>query len=88
MADHGANVLATDTSERMIENARLRFQKGAQPIEYQVVDATDEGQLPALGMAAFDAVVCTMAVMDMASIRPLARVVKANLKPGDRLVFR
>ncbi len=84
MAGLGARVLATDVSERMIENARQRPQEGAEPIEYRVVDATDEARLLALGVAAFDAVVCTMAIMDMASIQPLAR---ALLKPGGRLVF-
>ena len=87
MAELGASVLATDISRRMIDNARQRPQEGAEPIEYRVVDATDEGQLLALGVAAFDAVVCTMAIMDMASIKPLARVARALLKPGGRFVF-
>ena len=87
MAELGASVLATDVSERMIENARQRPQEGAEPIEYRVLDATDEGRLLALGVAAFDAVVCTMAIMDMASIQPLARASRALLKQGGRLVF-
>ena len=87
MAELGADVLATDISERMIDNARQRPQRNAETVEYRVVDATDEDQLLALGVAAFDAIVCTMALMDMASIQPLARASRALLKPDGRLVF-
>ena len=40
-----------------------------------------------LGKKEFDAVVCTMAIMDMASITPMISVLPELLKPGGRFVF-
>lgn len=84
MADLGASVLATDFSERMLERARAR----GGDIEYRLADATDEAELGALDEAAsFDAAVCNMALMDMASIEPFASASARLLRPGGRLVF-
>lgn len=41
----------------------------------------------ALGEGRFDAAVCSMALMDMADIRPLASALPRLLKPGGRFVF-
>ena len=43
--------------------------------------------LLSLGEAGFDAAVCTMALMDMASIEPLISTLPRLLKPGGRFVF-
>src|SRR5688572_1611974 len=54
-------VTATDFSSALIERAKLRGQAAGEPIQYNVVDATDENALLALGGGQFDAIVCTMA---------------------------
>lgn len=86
LAHLGARVLATDFAESMIERARARGDGGG-AIEYRVVDATSEAQLLALGDHVFEAVVCNMALMDMAEIDPLLGSVPALLKAGGRFVF-
>jgi SAM-dependent methyltransferase len=85
LAALGARVLATDVSAGMVELARRHPSEG---IEYRRVDAADPAQLAALGDAgAFDAIVCNMALMDMADIAPLANATPGLLAPGGRLVF-
>ena len=87
MAELGANVVAFDASEAFLELARKRTAKHADCIELRRIDATDEAQLLALGERRFDAAVCSMALMDMADIRPLASALSRLLKPGGRFVF-
>lgn len=87
MAQLGARVVATDISERMIENAKARTTEHVDRIEYKVVDATSSRQLLALGERGFDKAVCTMAIMDMASIDPLLESLSRLLKPAGRFVF-
>jgi 2-polyprenyl-3-methyl-5-hydroxy-6-metoxy-1,4-benzoquinol methylase len=87
MAALGVSVLATDFSEVFLRHARARTTEYADRIEYQLLDATQEGQLLALGERGFDAVVCNMALMDMSTIDPLMHGVARLLKPGGRFVF-
>jgi len=87
LAQLGADVFACDFSERMIENAKARTTQNAERIQYSVLDATDRGQLMALGERRFDAAVCTMALMDMASIEPLFSSLSRLLKAEGRFVF-
>jgi 2-polyprenyl-3-methyl-5-hydroxy-6-metoxy-1,4-benzoquinol methylase len=87
MAALGARVVATDFSERFLERARARASEHGDRIEYRLVDATDEAQLLALGEGRFDAVVCNMAMMDMAAIEPMLRAVPRLLTPVGRFVF-
>ena len=87
MAAVGARVIASDFSDVFIERARARTVANADRIEYRVIDATDAGQLMALGERRFDAAVCTMALMDMSSIEPLLASLGKLLKPGGRFVF-
>ncbi len=87
LAELGATVVGIDAAEGMVRNARARGAQGHGGIEYHVIDATDEAALLALGERSFDAAVCTMAIMDIASIRPLAQALARLLKPGGRLVF-
>jgi SAM-dependent methyltransferase len=85
LSDLGARVIAADFSAELIERAKARSQ--GRNIQYQVVDATDEEALLALGIGHFDAVVCNMAIMDIADINPLFRAVRQLLKSSGRFVF-
>lgn len=86
LAALGARVVATDFSAVFLERARARTVAHADRIEYRLLDATDEAQLLALGERRFDAVVCSMALMDMTTIDPLMRAVSRLLSPGGRFV--
>ena len=82
----GAEVVAFDGSSRMIELCREK--PGSELIEYHVADATDEAAI--LEVAAgrvFDRVVCTMAMMDLPTIEPLLRAVRAVIRPHAPFVF-
>jgi SAM-dependent methyltransferase len=85
LAELGATVVATDFSAPMLERARRRT--AAPGIEFLELDATDPAALGAVPGAPFDAVVCTMALMDMAEVDPLARALPELLVPGGRFVF-
>ena len=87
MAQLGASVVAFDFSESFIECARKRTVDYADRIEYHVIDATDRDALLALGEERFDAAICTMAIMDMSDIEPLAVTLPRLLKPEGRFVF-
>ena len=90
MASLGADVVAVDAAPRMIENARRRTPPDAEcagSVRYEVVDASDEEAMLKLGESSFDAAVSTMVLMDMASILPLARMVRRLLNPTGRIVF-
>lgn len=87
MAELGATVVAFDFSAPFIECARKRTVEHADRVEYHVIDATDRAQLLSLGEGRFDAAVCTMAIMDMSEIEPLAEALPRLLVPGGRFVF-
>lgn len=87
LAAAGAQVVAFDLSEEMIRHARARTTEHGDRIEYLVLDATDEAALLALGEGTFDAALCSMALFDMAEIRPLMRSLARLLRPQGRLVF-
>jgi len=71
----------------MIANARAHTTEHPQHIEYGVIDATDSAALTSLGERRFDAAVCTMTMMDMASIEPMLASLRRMLKPVSRFVF-
>jgi 2-polyprenyl-3-methyl-5-hydroxy-6-metoxy-1,4-benzoquinol methylase len=87
LAHLGGRVMAVDFSARLIEHAQKRGQTTGEPIHYQVVDVTDEGALVALGEGEYEAVVSTMALMDIPVITPLFRAVCQLLKASGRFVF-
>jgi 2-polyprenyl-3-methyl-5-hydroxy-6-metoxy-1,4-benzoquinol methylase len=87
LAALGGRVTAVDFSAALIEKAQARGQQGGEPIQYGVADATDEAALVALGEGVFDALTCTMALMDMPVIAPLYRAARRLLQPGGRLVI-
>lgn len=87
LAAWGAQVTACDFSEGLLERARAHPQAQGQPIAYRVADATDEAALLALGEGAYDALTCTMALMDIAQLAPLYRAGRRLLRSGGRFVF-
>jgi ubiquinone/menaquinone biosynthesis C-methylase UbiE len=88
MAAAGAQVVAFDHSERFIARARERTPPQlAERVDYRVLNADDTSALLALGDQRFDAVVCTMALMDMARITPLLSVLPRLLRADGRFVF-
>jgi 2-polyprenyl-3-methyl-5-hydroxy-6-metoxy-1,4-benzoquinol methylase len=87
LAQRGARVLACDFSAEFLECARARSQEYGDLIGYRLIDLTDRNQLATLGDAQFDAAVCNMAIMDMASITPLLDGVSRLLRPNGRFVF-
>jgi SAM-dependent methyltransferase len=87
MANLGAQVVAFDFSQALIARARRRSAEQADRIQYSVLDATDENALLALGEGQFTAALCSMALFDIADIRPLLRALRRLLLPGGRFVF-
>jgi SAM-dependent methyltransferase len=87
LAALGARVLACDFSPTFLERARARPAEHADRIEYRRVDLTDRQELLALGERRFDAAVCGMALMDLATIAPLLDGLRVLLRPGGRFVF-
>lgn len=85
MAEFGVHITATDFSAGLLERAAERTSDPN--IEYQLVDATDVGQVVALGEQRFDAAVCNMGLMDMPAIEPLFAGLRRVLKSGGRFVF-
>lgn len=87
LAALGAEVVAVDFSAEMIARAGERTVQHAERIHYEVLDATDEDALLALGVGQFDAALCNMALFDMADIEPVMRAMARLLGPGGRFVF-
>lgn len=84
MAELGGRILATDFSERMLERARAH----GGDVEYRLLDAADAEALATLSAdGPFDAIVCNMAIMDMAEIEPLAASLRGFLAEDGRFVF-
>jgi 2-polyprenyl-3-methyl-5-hydroxy-6-metoxy-1,4-benzoquinol methylase len=87
LAQLGARVMACDFSSSFLDRARARSGEYGEQIDYRLVDLTDKGQLLALGPGRFDAAVCNMALMDMATVTPLLEGLPGLLKPEGRFVF-
>jgi 2-polyprenyl-3-methyl-5-hydroxy-6-metoxy-1,4-benzoquinol methylase len=90
LAALGATVLGTDGAAAFVERAQARAAALAPEVAARLtflqVDATDEAALRALGEERFDAIVSTMALMDIAELAPLYRAVARLLKPQGRFV--
>jgi len=87
LAARGARVTAFDFSKALIRLAKKRNRSEAAGIEYLVIDATDEEALLQLGAGRFDAITCTMTLMDLPAIQPLFRASARLLRAGARFVF-
>jgi ubiquinone/menaquinone biosynthesis C-methylase UbiE len=84
LSDLGASVVASDFSDSMLDIARSR---GGE-IDYRHIDASSSADLSSLLEAGpFDAAVVNMAIMDMATIEPMAAALPPLLRPGGRLVI-
>lgn len=84
MAEAGAEVLATDFSAEQLRFAAERITDPK--VTLAEADVTDRDALASLGDG-FDAVVCSMALMDISDIEPLADALPSLLRPGGRFVF-
>jgi SAM-dependent methyltransferase len=84
MADAGVEVLATDFSEEQMRFAAGRITDPK--VTLAEADVTARDALASLGVG-FDAVVCSMALMDISDIEPLAGALPSLLRPGGRFVF-
>jgi 2-polyprenyl-3-methyl-5-hydroxy-6-metoxy-1,4-benzoquinol methylase len=87
LAKVGAKVVGIDYSAKFIERARQRNDAEGVEVDYRVMDACNEEALLSLGVHEFDRAVCTMALMDMASLEPLMRSLGKLLKPKGFFVF-
>ena len=87
LAAQGARVTAFDFSAEMIRLARARGKSDLAPVEYHIIDATDEAAMLALGAGRFDALTCTMTLMDIPTVDPLFRAAARLLRADGRLVF-
>lgn len=87
LAELGAQVTACDFSPVFLERAKARTTTFAERVEYRLVDVTDKQQLLALGQQRFDAAVCNMALMDIATITPLLEALENLIKPAGCFVF-
>ena len=84
----GVSVTATDGSEAQLERARQR--SNGLNIKWMQVDATDRTALAALSGAKgapFGAVVCNMALMDIAEITPLFDMLPLALADDAPFIF-
>ena len=82
LAELGAKSQPATSARTSLERAKTRTTAFANRIEYRLVDVTDRQQLLALGQGPFDAVVCNMALMDIATITPLLEALGSLLKPA------
>jgi 2-polyprenyl-3-methyl-5-hydroxy-6-metoxy-1,4-benzoquinol methylase len=89
LAALGVDVTAFDFSSELIRIARDRQPDPAHPIDYLVLDGSDQPALLAAlsPRGPFDAALCNMALFDMAEIEPLFQALPGLLKPGGTFVF-
>ena len=87
LARQGARVTAFDFSDELIRLAKARRPANSPAVEYHTVDATDEAAMLELGLGRFDAITCTMTLMDIPTIDPLFRAAARLLRTGGRFVF-
>ena len=84
----GCHVIAADVAEAFLDEARKRTSPADGDITYCLADATDEAALLSLcAPGTLDAVVCSMAMMDLPEIKPLLRATRLLLKDDGHFVF-
>jgi len=84
MAGLEAKVTAVDFAEKFIRIAKAKSSPG---IDFRVIDATSVVDLSTLAGTRYDAVVCTMAMMDMENIDILINHIPGLLKTDGKFVF-
>jgi len=94
MARRGANVVATDGTDGMLDKARARWAEeqaragseaaASGDIEFAKLDVTEpadfEALIARLGGERFDVILINMAIMDVATLDPLAQALPRLLK--------
>jgi len=85
LAGRGAEAVAFDGAQAFIDCAIARTPAGN--VAYHVIDATDEPGLRALGENTFDAIVCSMALMDVPDLNPFFSACDALLKSHGVVIF-
>lgn len=83
-ADRGARVVGIDTSAKLLAIARSEEATHPRRIEYMQMDAANLAALPA---DSFDAVICNMALMDIADLVGTSTSVHRVLKRGGWFAF-
>lgn len=86
LAALGVHVVAVDFSAEMIRLAQAHGTPG-KTIDYRTLDLTDTAQLATLANRPFDAVLCQMALFDIADIEPLMAALPSLLRPGAPFLF-
>jgi ubiquinone/menaquinone biosynthesis C-methylase UbiE len=84
LADRGASVLGVDLSAKLLQIARHHEEAEPRGIEYLQADA---GKLQGVADAAFDGVLCNMALMDIRDLAPTLHSVARILRPGGWFIF-
>ncbi len=87
LATLGANVIAVDFAEEMIEKAKIRTLKHQDRIDYRVIDVTNEKALNELENTHFNIAISAMGLMDIADIKPLMKFLAKVLTPGGDFIF-
>ena len=95
LAKRGVNVLATDASPAMLEQTRAKAQRAGvdAQIETQVVDLEKPPPLPRLAgegqrVGVFDGAFSNFGALNcVRDLKPLARWLAAQVKPGGRVVL-
>lgn len=87
LAAAGATVLATDYSPTMLSLAQAYPTAPHLALTYQILDATDEAQIRALGHGRFAAAVANMVLMDIPLLEPLLQGLRWVLKGNGRFIF-
>jgi ubiquinone/menaquinone biosynthesis C-methylase UbiE len=82
LSRQGANVVGVDISRKLLQIAQ-RYEENESPIAYVQGDA----QVLACKNAAFDGVVCNMALMDISDLSAVFSTVARILKPDGWFVF-
>ena len=84
LAEQGAKVLGVDLSQELLKIAQR--EERIQPLGIHYLHG-DAQHLHGLPDAAFDGVVCNLALMDIANLSAVACTVQRILRPGGWLVF-
>lgn len=82
----GCAVVAFDGSATLIDLARGRTRPADGAVAFHVADACDESAVRALG-GPFDAIVSTLALMDLPTLSPLLKAAALMLAPDGRFIW-
>ena len=84
LAEQGVRVMGVDAAPALIEAARRRSAPGRPPIDYRVGDARRLAEV--VERESFDAVICVLAIQNLAPLSPVWEGCRHALRPAGRLV--